>query len=385
MTSGTTVYVGAVTDTVDPDAAGLLDGLTGDARAQRAELIPWLLEQGISVDEIRGSFAPMLLPSRHTLGDDGTRLSVRQISERTGLEIDQLTRLLRASGLASVEDPDAQVYLRPDAEVVDHFTRFVELGLDPDQVLTVVRILAEGLSHAAEAIRYTGVAATMHDTGTTELEMAKGVQALVSTAAPLLGPMIQDMLMLQLRHAMETEAVNANERAAGAPLPGARLVAVAFADLVGFTRLGETVPPEELEQLANRLADAARDVAVPPVRFVKTIGDAVMLVSTNASALLDAMLTLVEATEADVALPQLRVGVAFGPAVSRVGDWFGSSVNLASRVTSAARPGSVLVAQAAREKIGDDPAFEWSFARARRLKGIQDDVKLFRARRAEKL
>lgn len=373
-----------MTDTVDPEAAGLLDGLTGDARTQRAELIPWLLEQGITVEEIRASFAPMLLPSRRTLGDDGTRLSAREISESTGLEIGQLVRFQRASGLATVDDPDAAVYLRPDAETAVHIKRFLDLGIDPDQLLSVVRILAEGLSHAAEAMRYAGVASTMQHPGTTELEMAKGVQALVSVAAPLLGPMIQDMLMLQLRHTMETEAVNANERAAGAPLPGARLVAVAFADLVGFTRLGELVPPEQLERLANRLADAARDVAVPPVRFIKAIGDAVMLVSTNPVALLDAMLTLVEATEADQALPQLRVGMSYGPAVSRAGDWFGSPVNLASRVTSVSRPGSVLVSEAAREKIGDDGSFEWSFARARRLKGIQDDVKLFRARRAEK-
>ena len=84
---------------------------------------------------------------------------------------------------------------------------------------------------------------------------------------------------------METESINANERAArrGA-LPGARMVAVAFADLVGFTRLGEEVPPEELERLAaNRLAEAAREVAVKPVRFIKTIGDAVMLVSAEAA------------------------------------------------------------------------------------------------------
>jgi adenylate cyclase len=373
-----------VTDAVDPEASGLLDGLTGDARAQRAELIPWLLEQGITVEEIRAAFAPMLLPARRTLGDDGSRLSARQISERAGMEIDQLMRFLRASGLASVEDPDAPVYLRPDAETVVHIKGFLDLGFDPDQLLTVVRVLAEGLSRAAEAMRYTGVATTMQHSGTTEVEMAKGVQALVGTVAPLLGPMIQDMLMLQLRHAMETEAVNANERAAGAPLPGARLVAVAFADLVGFTRLGETVRPEELEQLANRLADAARDVAVPPVRFIKTIGDAVMLVSTNTAALLDSMLTLVEVTEADEGLPQLRAGVAFGPAVSRVGDWFGSPVNLASRVTSVARPGSVLVSEAAYEKVGDDGSFDWSYARARRLKGIRDDVKLFRARRPEK-
>lgn len=67
----------------------------------------------------------------------------------------------------------------------------------------------------------------------------------------------------------------------------------------------------------------------------------------------------------------------------RAGDWFGSPVNLASRVTSAARPGSVLVAQAAYDQVEDDDHFTWSFARARRLRGIKDDIKLYRARRAE--
>ncbi|TGD83825.1 adenylate/guanylate cyclase domain-containing protein [Mycolicibacterium sp. CH28] len=369
-----------MTEAVDIEASGLLDGLTGDDRAERAELILWLLDQGITVEEIRASSAPMLLPGRRLIGDDGTYLSAREISARTGLDIDQLTRFQRASGLPYVEDPDAAVFMRPDGDTAVHIRRFLDLGVDPDQMLTVVRVLAEGLSHAAEVMRYAVLSATLRP-GSSELEMAKGVQEFVRAAGPLLGPMIQDMLMLQLRHAMETEAVNANERAAGAPLPGARQVAIAFADLVGFTRLGEEVPPEQLEQLANRLAEAARDLAVPPVRFIKTIGDAVMLVSTDTSALLEAMLALVAVIDADEDLPQLRVGIAYGPAVSRAGDWFGSPVNLASRVTSVARPGSVLLSESAHEQIGDDERFRWSFAKARHLKGIQDDVKLFRARR----
>ena len=96
------------------------------------------------------------------------------------------------------------------------------------------------------------------------------------------------------------------------------------------------------------------------------------------------MLTLVAVIDSDEALPQLRAGVAYGPAVSRAGDWFGSPVNLASRVTSVARPASVLLSESAREQIGDDEQCTWSFAKARRLKGIKDDVKLFRVRRAEK-
>lgn len=125
----------------------------------------------------------------------------------------------------------------------------------------------------------------------------------------------------------------------------------------------------------------ARDVAHPPVRFVKTIGDAVMLVCPDPVPLLDALLDLAGAAQADAEFPRLRLGMAFGDAVSRAGDWFGSPVNLASRVTGAARPGSVLVAESAREMIGDTTGFDWSFVGAKHLKGFKGETKLFRARR----
>jgi adenylate cyclase len=365
----------------DSEISDLLDGLTGRARAERAELILWLFEQGITAEEIRDSFAPMLLAARRILGDDGSHISARQISDEVGIELDQLLRFQRASGLPQVDDPDAAVFMRPDGDTAVHIKRFLDLGIDPEQMLTVVRVLAEGLSNAAEVMRSAALGPVFHP-GVTELEIAKGFQALVSQAAPLLGPMIQDMLLLQLRHVAETDAINANERRAGAPLPGARLVACAFADLVGFTRLGEELPPEGIEQLSNRLAEIAREVVVAPVRLIKTIGDAVMFVSTDTAALLDVMLGLVAATEADELLPQLRVGVAHGSAVSRAGDWFGSPVNLASRVTSAARPGAVLVSESAREQIGEDDRYRWSFAGSRRLRGVISDVRLYRVRPA---
>lgn len=361
-------------------ASGLLDGLTGDARAERAELNAWLLEQGITVDEIHDSFAPMLLPARRALGDDGTRVSARDISERTGVELELLSRMQHAVGLPRVEDPDAPVYIRADGDAAAHIRQFIDLGMDPEHILSTVRILAEGLSHAAETMRQGALAAVFRP-GVTELEIGRGTKALASASAPLLGPMIHDMLLLQLRHTMETEAVSASERAAGAPLPGARMVGVVFADLVGFTSLGEELHPEELEHLAHRLGDIAREVSVAPVRFIKTIGDAVMLVSADPGALLDAALTLIDVVGADEEIPPLRVGVAYGSAVSRAGDWFGSTVNLASRVTSAARPGSILVVEALHDQVVNDDRFAWSVARPRRFKGIKDEVKLYRVRR----
>lgn len=257
----------------------------------------------------------------------------------------------RAIGLARVDDPDAAVHMRADGEAAATAQRFVELGLNPDQVVMVVRVLAEGLSHAAEAMRYTALSAIMRP-GVTEVQIAQASQALVSRIVPLLGPMIQDMLFMQLRHMLETEAVNAGERAAGKPLPGARQVSVAFADLVGFTKLGEAVSAEELGQLAGRLAGLARDLTAPPVRFIKTIGDAVMFVCPDPVPLLDTVLKLVEVVDADEDFPRLRAGVASGMAVSRAGDWFGSPVNAASRVTGVARPGTVLVADAVWESVG---------------------------------
>jgi adenylate cyclase len=243
-------------------------------------------------------------------------------------------------------------------------------------------VLAEGLSRAAEVMRYTALSAIMRP-GATELEIAKASKALVGQLAPELGPMIQNMLFMQLRHMMETEAVNAAERAAGKPLPGARQITVAFADLVGFTRLGEVVSAEELGHLANRLAHLARDMTIPPVRFIKTIGDAVMFVCPEPQPMLDMLLKLVEAVDTDNDFPRLRAGGASGMAVSRAGDWFGSPVNVASRITDVARPGTVLVADSVWDAVGAAGMFQGSFAGARRLKGIKNEVRLFRIRRGD--
>jgi adenylate cyclase len=367
-------------DIVDQNNDDLLGGLEGAARAERAELVEWLLEQGVTADEIRATNPPLLLATRHLIGDDGTYVSTREISEQYGVDLELLQRVQRAIGLVGVDDPDAVVHMRADGEAAVHAQRFVELGLDPEQMVLVVRVLAEGLSRAAEVMRYTALSAIMRP-GATELQIAQASKALVSQIVPMLGPMIQDMLFMHLRHMMETEAVNAGERAAGKPLPGARQVSVAFADLVGFTRLGEAVSAEELGHLAGQLAGLARDLTAPPVRFIKTIGDAVMFVCPEPAPLLDTVLKLVDVVDTDNDFPRLRAGVASGMAVSRAGDWFGSPVNVASRVTGVARPGAVLVAESVREALGDDAGYQWTFAGPRHLKGIKGVVKLYRVRR----
>lgn len=370
----------AVSDADAIEKTGLLDGLDNGIRGERAELIAWLLEQDFNVEQIRSELAPMLLPARRALGDDGAHVSARAISQAHNIDLELLQRIMRALGMPGVDDPDAVIHLRADAEAAARQHQLIEIGLDADRVVLMVRRLAEGISRAVPAMRYGAMSAVLHP-GISELQVAKAHGALVRQVAPLLGPMISDILFVQLRRAVEGEELNATERAAGTALPGARPLAVAFADMVGFTRLGEAVPPEDLVQLVERLADLARESVDPPVRLVKTIGDAVMLICPDPIKLIGAMLELSEAAARDETLPALRIGIASGWAVSRARDWFGSPVNVASRVTEVASPGAVLVAGSARDAAGDAQGLAWSYVGAPRLKGVRGSTKLFQARR----
>jgi adenylate cyclase len=346
----------------DFEALGLLDGLDGTARKERAELIQWLLDQGFSIEHICGSAAaPLMLPASRVLGDDGHYVSAREVSEASGIELALLQRLHRAIGLE-----------------IARAKFFLDLGFDPDDTVALMRVVIENLGHVAEIMREAALK-TLLRPGASEVELAQASEQLAVRSAPALGAVMEDLIRLELRRSFETDAVTAAERAAGT-LPGARTVTVCFADLAGFTRLGEAIRPEDLERVASRFAELAHDVARSPVRFIKSIGDAVMLISFDVVPLLGALLDLIDAASEND-LPPLRVGVASGLAVSRAGDWFGSPVNVASRVTAEARPGTVMVADSTREAAGNAAGFEWSPAGARRLKGVSDEVKLFRVGR----
>ncbi len=363
---------------MDFAAEGLLDGLDADARQQREELLNWLIAEGFTPADIKAADTPMMLPAERIMAP-GERLSSRQISEKVGIDIDVLAELRRAQGVPSVDDPDAAVLAASDLEAARMAKAFMDAGIPLSDMVSVSRVLGHGLAQAAEVMRQTVLAAVLHP-GATEREIAESYSSMVEQLAPMLGPMIEDMLRLHLRHMVATEAINTAELQAGT-LPGAREVGVLFADVVGFTRLGEERDAAALQDVATWLADLAREVTVSPVRFVKTIGDAVMLVSPSPPDLLRAGLELLERAESGGEdAPQLRVGMACGPAVSRAGDWFGSPVNQAARITAVARPGSMLVSGAAQALLEEQDGVTWSFAGERHLKGIKGDVKLFRAR-----
>jgi adenylate cyclase len=196
---------------------------------------------------------------------------------------------------------------------------------------------------------------------------------------PQLGPILASVLSAHLREQVRQEVVaqsDLDERG----LPGGRMVAVCFADLVDFTRLGETVEPARLGAVARRLVEITEETVVSPVRVVKMIGDAAMLVCPEPAPLLDTALQLVDrACDEGEGFPELRAGVALGEAVTRGGDWYGRPVNLASRLSDIARPSSVLASEGVKEALEDE--YGWSFAGKRKIKGLAGEAATFRARR----
>jgi adenylate cyclase len=335
----------------------------------------------VSVEEMRTAIAEerlTLLPVEQVLRADDEYSAV-ELAERTGIPIEVLETQWQALGLP-VADRDAKVYGDQDLRGAEFLKQFIDAGLSSEGIAQVARVMGEGMRRVADASMEL-VGETLARPGQTERDAGLRFAAIAEQLVPVVGPELEYVFRVHLRELIRNDVVSRAELETGR-MAGGQEVAVCFADLVGFTRLGEEIPPADLSRVASRLTELASEVAEPPVRLVKTIGDAVMLVSRDAEAAVDTALGLVaQADEAGDDFPPLRSGVAHGIALQRAGDWYGSPVNTASRVTGVARPGSVLCTAGAREAAGD--RFAWSAAGRRRLKGVGEPVRLFRARPPE--
>ena len=150
-----------------------------------------------------------------------------------------------------------------------------------------------------------------------------------------------------------------------------------FADLAGFTALTEAHGDEEAVAICRRFkADVTALADELGAEVVKTIGDAVMIRMEDAPAAVELGRRIVAAL-AGHRLPPVRVGIHSGPVIAEDGDYFGATVNLASRVTSAAGPGEVLITAATREAAGGGGGLE---PRGRRsFKNVGEPVEIFAA------
>jgi adenylate cyclase len=371
----------AVAERIDFEAEGLLEGLDGEARAARCDLLEQLAADGATLDELKQAVAEdrlALLPVERVLAGEG-RYSARELAELAGLDEDFQHRQMRALGLA-IGDPDQRMFGEGDLEAARAVKLFLDAGIPEDGVIEVSRVMGDSMARLAAAIGAVAGQALSRE-GDTERDLGLRYVQANRDLGPLLAPVVAQVLALHQRENAKRVMVNQADIASG-NLQGAQEIAICFADLVGFTRIGEDVDPVDLGRIANRLTDMVLELASPGVRLVKTIGDAVMLVSQRSvDPLLETALMLVERSDQEgESFPQVRVGVTSGEALGRSGDWYGRPVNLASRITAHARPGSVLATNEVRELAKGE--YDWSLAGRHRFKGIKEPVGLVRVRRA---
>jgi adenylate cyclase len=365
---------------IDFEAEGLLDD-AGDERAREArrELLETLEEAGCSLEQLRkaareGRLA--LLPVEMVLAGEGRRTTQREVSEETGLELDFMAEARRALGLPAV-DPDDRVITDEEVELARSAAALLDAGLDPQGFLELTRAMSQAMAGVAASLTSTLGSALLRP-GDTERDLGLRYADTLRELGPLAGPSLTQMLNLRLREQVRQAVVGQAELQSGR-LPDAQQVVVGFVDIVGFTRMGEQVEPDELGAVVSRFEALVEDAARPPVRLVKTIGDAAMLVAPEAAPALDTVLELVEGSREDERRPLLRGGLASGEALPRAGDLYGRPVNLAARLTSFARRGTVVASKEVRDAAGED-GYDWSAAGSRKLKGVRGEVEVYRVR-----
>jgi adenylate cyclase len=359
---------------IDFESEGLLDG--AEDREARLELLHTLEDEGFTLEELRDAAAHdrlALLPVDRVLAGDGKLYTQEEVAEDTGLSVDFLNEAARALGVPARE-PGERVITEGELELSRNAKVLLDAGLSEEAFLELTSVMSRSMANVAASMA-TVFGEALLQPGDTERDLGLRYAETLRSLGPLAAPTLQQMLNLRLREQMRNAVISQAELESGR-LAGSQPVTVGFVDIVGFTKLGEDVPAEDVGNVIRRFERAVAEAVEPPVRLVKTIGDAAMLVAPEPKPVVDAVLGLVERSNEEA--PLLRGGIASGEGLSRAGDWYGRPVNLASRLTDFARRGSVVTSKEVRDAVGD--GYNWSEAGSRRFKGVRGTVDVYRVR-----
>ena len=291
-------------------------------------------------------------------GDE--RITRLEVAERVGIDLDEAAVFWRSLGFPDVGDDDA-IFSEADVEVLKRVKLLIDSGvIDRDSALQMTRVMGRATAQIAAAQLDTARRALGADN--------------VASLAPILSaaPQLIDDLEKWIIHIWRRHVAAEVKRAAMHITSGEEDTAVVgFADLVGFTGISQQMDEAELAAAVSRFEQIAVDVVGRyDGRTVKMIGDEVMFEAVSPKAGADIALDLIDAIEADGTLPDMRVGLAWGPASRSQGDIFGTAPNLASRLVDEAYPDTVLVSELVHDALADTPGYAFRSVRPRNLKGF---------------
>jgi adenylate cyclase len=359
------------------------DGAWSSAATAQARLIARLRERGHSLEEIReatrtGRLAFGYIEDLFPQPDDTVTLETA--AKETGLEPALIERIFTTMGFPNrapdrLSNEDLQ-YLRYSAAVL-------AAGFPLVAFLQLVRVYGQALAQISDAevrLFHLYVHEPLMRDGIEGLEIADEMEGLARELLPLASPIMDYVHQRYLGHFLEQDVIGHME----SDLPDGRRqlgrlkVAIAFADLAGYTKMTEEQGDEEAVTAVERFIEAVETTLPEDARIIKTIGDEVMVVGSDVASLTDWAVGFQELYDQR---PLPRIGLHSGEVVYRDGDYFGREVNLAARVAARAAGGEVLVTRTVVD--GSGKHLEFDIIGQVRLKGFTDPTELFLARLAD--
>ena len=328
------------------------------------------------------SYVEMLVPLAQQL----STTTYREALERFGLAEEEMVAVMRAAGLPiPVMDQPAR------ADELDAFERYSQLRSLPiplEARLHALRVTADSMRRAAEVQSELFRAHVADPLSVAYKDRLDEGNALIGEISERANPTVAALTLWLYQRYLEHEVLKSvtirMEAAVQSTVPvlhrGDRDPAVAFVDLTGFTVLSADGGDEQAAELAQKFNDLLLDITLQHRgKVVKTMGDGAMLFFDQPRDAVRAGLKL--CTEmSNAGLPPLRVGINRGPVVAQSGDYYGTTINVASRITDYARPHEVLISSMVAADTEDAVALEEIGEVT--LKGVAQPVRLFRAREA---
>jgi len=359
------------------------DGAWTRAAVGHARVVARMRERGHSLAEIRRAteegrlafgFLEELFPPEDTV------YTVQEAAREAGLEAGLVRRIAAGLGISLAE---TETLSEDELQLLRYVAAALDAGFPLDALLQLVRVYGQALARVADAevrLFHLYVHEPLMRSGASGVETAEQMLALSRQVLPLASPVMDQVHQRYLQHFVEQDVVGHMESELDGPAIdlGRMRVAIAFADLAGYTRLTEEEGEQTAVDAVERFVEAVEVTLPDEARVIKTIGDEVMIVGSDPTALID---WAVGFQRLQVERPLPRIGIHYGVALYRDGDYFGRDVNIASRVAARSAGGEVLATRPVLEQAGSHLEFE-RIAEVK-LKGFSNPTEVFVARQRE--
>ncbi len=366
-------------------AKGLVPGYAGSwtaAAAAYVRVVARLRARGHSLEEIkRASDQGQLAsgPLEDLLRGSEGRYTLREVARETGLQAALIERILTSMGLGSLAE---QPMSEEDMEMMRYVAAMLAAGLPSVAFLQLARVYGQALAQIADAevrLVHLYVHEPLMREGMPSVEIAEEMEELVRELIPFVVPLMSYIHNHFLVHFVEQDVIGhmETELAQSAPQEGRLRVAIAFADLAGYARLTVERGDEEALEAVERFVEAVEQTLPHDARVIKTLGDEVMVVASDPVALTDWAVGL--QSQIDRAQPPPRIGIHYGEALYRDGDYYGREVNQAARVVARAAGGEVLVTRPVVDMAAGVDGVTFERIGEVGLKGFVEPTELFTA------